>query len=1050
MAPKKEPKAKAKGKAKGKAKAKAKAAAGEEPAEAGAEAPAEGEEGEDVAEAADVAGEEQPEAPKEGAAAASEEVPKTEVAKEEPPKVEAKDEKMEETKEEPTEDAKKEAEEAPKQEGGGETSKEGGGEVKDENMKEADEVKKEEAKEEAKEAEKPPKFEEEEDAKEDTRPAIEPRAVAFNSSESTLNALPTAGGRLVTSLNEGGLQYLLSGVRSCVGLKSGRYMFECRIVESLYPEEGRINRNTRLPMPRQMLRLGFSLAGGTVMLEEGANGVYFDQDGTFFGEKTKTRASKRFGRDHIVAVLLNVDEATPHKNTVSLFVDGTRVSDPEPLPEKLIGKPLHPTLIYKNVTVAVNFGPTPRKPLPFKCRMVSTAAKDDVEVSVEPKDKPEVLFPVGIPDQGVFDMLDQFLDKNPLYTELSDRQILEWARKSGVTRGRDGYDAVDSKDRPGMSFGVPLLDDMSVQQAVASVAPVLNRNLVFMELKNNLVAEKRQANLKKFPAEEFKRVALVAVGEPTSDYKAKVQELMLASKVKAAENEKKRKAEGDRDRDRARRRLEDGKAAAEEKKPEEAAEPEVDKPVELTEEEKALWHRKTSVPDMTKSALSKNFASFSLPAVEEGFDEVRYVWQDAAASSAAFKDWLMEQKRTQRIDDLQPSAWFKEKLEGFTKAVDEWRKKHHEAQGKQPTKKKEPKAEGEDGDDKKEGEADAGEEFNEDDIDVFKLENLDDMGNGLPVFCHFAYEDWTLLNTRFELHLLVHAFRKDLNDPDRPSFHQSHLSYYYERYFRKQLSIELFSVANLEELVALIKENIELDTKTSFVNVVLGEDEPFDKFLRLTEEHRRERQRCIDAGDETARLTFQKPTLQSRDQARGGGRNSGGSWDGGRDGHGRDGGYNKRPASPSRGGDYGSKQGRFGSSSSYQGGGSSRGPPPARSGGSYGSSHGGADRSGGYDRGSRGGDYGRSGGGASGYDRGGAGGASGYDRGGAGGAPRSGGYSSGGGSSKGPDKGRSSGGGGGGGKGSSSGGGKGGYDRGSSGGKGYDRGGNDRGGHSRR
>ncbi len=45
-----------------------------------------------------------------------------------------------------------------------------------------------------------------------------------------------------------------------------------------------------------------------------------------------------------------------------------------------------------------------------------------------------------------------------------------------------------------------------------------------------------------------------------------------------------------------------------------------------------------------------------------------------------------------------------------------------------------------------------------------------DLGNGMPLFDKFQYEDWTLLSTRYELHLLLHSFKKDLDDPDRPSF----------------------------------------------------------------------------------------------------------------------------------------------------------------------------------------------------------------------------------------------------------------------------------------
>ena len=39
--------------------------------------------------------------------------------------------------------------------------------------------------------------------------------------------------------------------------------------------------------------------------------------------------------------------------------------------------------------------------------------------------KPEVILPVGLPSQGFFDWVDEFVEKNPGYVELSDRKILE-------------------------------------------------------------------------------------------------------------------------------------------------------------------------------------------------------------------------------------------------------------------------------------------------------------------------------------------------------------------------------------------------------------------------------------------------------------------------------------------------------------------------------------------------------------------------------------------------------------------------------------------------
>merc|ERR1711907_405870 len=99
-----------------------------------------------------------------------------------------------------------------------------------------------------------------------------------------------------------------------------------------------------------------------------------------------------------------------------------------------------------------NFGPTAMKEYPFTCSMIQGGAKADLEETkiAEPKDgKYEVLFPVAVPDEGTFDWLDQFLEKNPQYTEMSDRKILQWASKSGLKGGGKGRAC---NDKPGYNF----------------------------------------------------------------------------------------------------------------------------------------------------------------------------------------------------------------------------------------------------------------------------------------------------------------------------------------------------------------------------------------------------------------------------------------------------------------------------------------------------------------------------------------------------------------------------------------------------------------------
>eukprot|EP00927_Polykrikos_kofoidii_P033429 TRINITY_DN2825_c0_g2_i1.p1 TRINITY_DN2825_c0_g2~~TRINITY_DN2825_c0_g2_i1.p1 ORF type:complete len:1084 (-),score=246.91 TRINITY_DN2825_c0_g2_i1:121-3372(-) len=888
------------------------------------------------------------------------------------------------------------------------------------------------------------KFIEEGDALADDRSRIDADMVVIDMSRSTLTALPSADGRLLMSLCDGGLQYMLTGVRASAGLKAGRYMFEIKIIEALNPDEGRINRTTRLPLPRHLVRVGFSLAGSTSsLLDETADKVYFDSEGVFVHQLSRKIVSHRFGRDCTVAVLLNLDQESPHCNTVSLFLDGKRACDPQLLPKDFEGKALVPAITYKNVTLQVNFGPAPKKPLPFQCRMINNAAAEDVEVlpAISPKDgKHEVLFPVAVPDQGAFDWLDLFLESNPNFVELSDRKILDWARKSGVTRPR-GYLSKDSHDKPGMQFSIPMLDDESVQQVLSSLAPVVRRDLVFMELKDNLIRDERKANLRRFPVADFKRVAIVLVGEPPEEYKERVRELALADKIRSvelqkrlAESERKRKGQT---RGKQRSRMppvpprgrrgeehivdeegkeepfeedeEDTRAMDAESGDEEKEEKE-EKAIELTEEEKALWYRKHEIPDLTKSCAAA-FAKFSLPTQDEGFDEIRYVWQDSSTCQSIFKDWLLEQKKTQRVEDLQPSSWFSERWETWQNAVTDWKKKQSKCTSSKDRSDAGMNGHGET--EKADEESIGAEEesktveIDEDELDVFEIDNINDIGNGKPIYSHFEYEDWTLLCLRYELHLLVHAFRHDIDDPDRLSFQESHLTYYYNKYYRKALNLDCLGCKGFADVEAMIKENVKLDEKTSFIDVVLPADEPLDKFMRLTEEHRRERQRCIDAGDETARLKFTKPSslpppprMQGSSHSDSGHRQRGGrspvsstrgsygastGYGHGASGGGGNIGGQKRPAPGPPPRDHQSKMSR---SSSY--GHSSRGgPPPSRSSGSHGGS--GYDhRGGGYDH--RGGGYSKGGGynsrdGGRGFDKGsrssgyGQGGG-GYDRGG--------------------------------------------------------------------
>lgn len=50
------------------------------------------------------------------------------------------------------------------------------------------------------------------------------------------------------------------------------------------------------------------------------------------------------------------------------------------LPERLHDKPLFPHVAFRNLGLHVNLGPHLSKELPFKCRTVAGAAKDDLRL----------------------------------------------------------------------------------------------------------------------------------------------------------------------------------------------------------------------------------------------------------------------------------------------------------------------------------------------------------------------------------------------------------------------------------------------------------------------------------------------------------------------------------------------------------------------------------------------------------------------------------------------------------------------------------------------
>jgi len=389
-----------------------------------------------------------------------------------------------------------------------------------------------------------------------------------------------------------------------------------------------------------------------------------------------------------------------------------------------------------------------------------------------------------------------------------------------------------------------------------------------------------------FSGPGYKKVAKVIMGEPNAAFKQRVQDLLIEDKKKTQLVEQKKKAAEEarrrvmEERKRAALRLRgEDEAAPEEKEKEKEAEQEdkatpmeTETIVELTEEEKKMWYRPSQTPDVADQATAKCYADFSLPASSEGFDEVTFEWSDKDKAESVLKEWKFAKKLTQKVEDIKPGEAFKEAWAEWSSKIEAWKKQQIE--WKSPAKRKE-KAEAKQKEAEEKGDeegavelaaAAAKEEVDPDTIEALTVEDISDIGGGQPLFAKFASEDWALLSMRYEIFLLVHSFKKDVNDPDRLGFTEKDLSFYYNKYFKKTFSLKYFELASFDKLVKLLQDALKVEPESKFIATTLPEDTPLSKFVKLAEEHRRIRHRRAEAGDENAELHFGRPNGHSAHQ----------------------------------------------------------------------------------------------------------------------------------------------------------------------------------------
>jgi len=594
--------------------------------------------------------------------------------------------------------------------------------------------------------------------------------VTIYAADTTLDTFFDAERGVLSSLSDGGFQHLLSGARASTGATAGRYLFEVQLLGSV-------------EKAKTVLRVGFSTAGSSLFLgDKHGHGVAFDSGGAFLAAGQKKKVCGKIGKK-VVGILLNLNKDGPNAGTVSLFLDGERAGQPQAIPPELLGKAFFPTITFMNVTLAVNFGRSKRqlRALPFKCTMFANILKANCEQSTLRPSKDgsfQVVVPVGLPEQGVFDFVDSFRAERPQFEELSDRRLLEWCKESGI----EVQEALScSRDRVDFASAPAGLNGESLQPMLKTLALLARRDVIFCEVCSGLLKAQRTELLRNLP-QNTRRSAIVVVGEPSAAFKA------FKEKVPTREAD--------------------------------------------------------NIPDVSEKALGC-YSQFSMPTEAEGFEKVNYEWLGKDAAEAHLKAWILERKATTIIEDLEPGEWFKEKVKEWHALRAVLRQRHVEYAKK---KKETPQL------------LDTASSFDIKGMTIDDIHNID--SKGTPIYANFKFEDWLLLQWRLDLHFLAHAFAMDVGDADRPGIPEEQLAHYYQIYTKVKCDPSKLACDNLQKVLRLLKlPGLELADKGGKSKILcsgLDKDTSLKDFIIGVESYRRDRNRRIDAGDESAQLRFPK------------------------------------------------------------------------------------------------------------------------------------------------------------------------------------------------
>ncbi|KAF4673212.1 hypothetical protein FOL47_010832 [Perkinsus chesapeaki] len=682
------------------------------------------------------------------------------------------------------------------------------------------------------------------------------------------------------------------------------------------PEEGR---TLRLGDTRHVMRVGFTTLDGGLLLGDSELGVGFDAglDNRMYAPGTPAAPSiimgtnvapnaptAAFGLNDVVAVVLNLNENAEHAEAVMV-----------------IGLPDEGVFDYVDYIIKQN----PYKYVELSERTMfdwfkASALRPIRRGPVASNDRPDFLFGIQPMDEGfVRQQLREFAKmphgkKNLVMVEIRGGLLEEERDKIVEQFPNRERTAVVCVGKPNEEY-LKYVKDIVKDEIFAEKELVRERKLNVMKQEFNIRQAERE-RLKK--VREAAKAAEKARVEAAEEARRKREE---AAKAEGKEEGEEASTEEDQKMPETTEETEEAaqgekKKEAEEKKEEEVEEEEEPEPTlpptEVTDEEinqrmSNGMYRKMPFSDISHRALSECYLNFTLPKDAEktpkglkAFDKVKFVWEKRAAAEKKLQGWVKGHKVVEKVASITgPTDWFKQQMEAWMNTKLEWRKAqriYQEEQAKEKVKKTEEEKET-----KEETEGDLGknryeksllldekmpektEEESFAEVDVWAPENVCDVdGKKTPLFSKFQLVDWQLMNLRYELHLLCHAFERDATsqDADLKGIHKTLLQHYYQTYVMRGVLVpSLYGAHSLEQILdSLLVDSIMVD-QNGVLKAVHDIDAPLSTFVRLTEAARREREAKVAGGDESAKLTVIQPVAshygkggaRRSDYSRGGG-----------------------------------------------------------------------------------------------------------------------------------------------------------------------------------